>query len=233
MSFDTLHHPPGKSISPLAAYQRAMLSQLQPAMLALALVPVLIFAVLWGWFFWLSWGYWLTGLDKLLGMLPWMGEWFVHAPGEGSGWFATTLTALLIVIIYAMLTLVSALTFVSTFGMPLMLRHVARDYPDVARLRGGTIAGSIRNALVAVAWFLLFSILTLPLWFLPLLGWLVPIFLLGLLNARVLRYDALSEHASAQEMNQLARAPRRTGGCWASAARCSTSCPWPGSFPPR
>jgi hypothetical protein len=208
MSFDTLHNPHGKVISPLAAYQRAMLSQLQPAMLALSLLPVLVFALLWGWFFWATWAYWLTGLDKLLGMLPWVGNWFAHAPGEGSGWFATTLTVVLMVLIYAMLTLVCALTFVSTFGMPFMLRHVARDYPDLARLRGGSIGGSIRNVLGAVAWFTLFSILTLPLWFVPLLGWLVPIFLFGLLNARVLRYDALSEHASVQEMEQMKRAPR-------------------------
>jgi len=208
MTFDTLHNPPGKTISPLTAYQRGMLSQLQPAMLALALLPVLVFAVVWGWVFWMSWSYWLGALDKLLGMLPWVGPWFAHQPGESSGWFAATLTGALIFLIYVLATLVCALTFVSTFGMPFMLRHVARDYPGLARLRGGSFMGSLRNACAAIGWFLLFSIVTLPLWFVPLLGWLVPLILFGLLNARVLRYDALSEHASEEEMARLSRAPR-------------------------
>ena len=208
MSFDTLHNPPGKAISPLTAFQRAILSQLQPAMLALALLPVVVFAVIWGWILWVTWAHWIGALDSLLGVLPWAGEWFAHAPGESSGWFANLLGGTLAILIYVLLVLVSALTFVSTFGMPLMLRHVARDYPELARLQGGSFTGSLKNALWAIFWFSLFSLITLPLWFVPLLGWCVPLILFGLLNARVLRYDALADHASADEMLLLARAPR-------------------------
>lgn len=208
MSFDTLHHPPGKTISPLAAYQRALLSQLQPAMLALAFLPVLVFAVLWGAVFWFTWGWWLGAFDTLLGMLPWVGQWFFHPAEQGGNWFAMLLAGTLGVVIYVLLVLVAALTFVGIFGMPFMLRHVAADYPELERRHGGSIKGSLVNTLWAVFWFVLLSIVTLPLWFVPLLGWFVPLLLFGLLNARVLRYDALSEHASADEMIVLARAPR-------------------------
>lgn len=206
-SFDTLHHPEGRHIGVWTAYQRAMLSQLRPAMLALALLPILAFAVVWGTAFWLGLAWWLTLLERWLAMLPWAGEWFVRAPGEGSGWFATLLGGVLAFLFYVLAVLVSALTFVSVFGMPFMLRHVAADYPQLKRLQGGSVKGSVINGLVAVVLFLVLAALTLPLWFVPVLGWFVPLILLGMLNARVLRYDALSEHASAAEMDALKRAP--------------------------
>lgn len=207
MSFDTLRHPPGKRIGVITAYQRAMLSQLHPAMLALAFLPVAVFAVLWGIAFWAGWAYWIAGFEKGVAWLPWAGSWATPAPGEGPGWFATTIAVILAIVIYAMLVLASALTFVSTFGMPLMLRHVAKDYPGLEMRRGGSFTGSLSNALWAVFWFVVFTVVTLPLWFVPLLGWILPIVLVGLLNARVLRYDALADHASAEEMALLMRAP--------------------------
>jgi len=208
MSFDTLRHPPGKAINPLTAFQRAVLSQLQPAMLALALLPIVAFAVLLGLVFWLGWDAWLRLFDKLLGLLPWAGDWFKPAPGQGSNWFSVLLAGSLGLGVYVLLVLVSALTLVSTLGMPLMLRHVAADYPQVQAMHGGSIKGSVVNTLWAVFWFLVLTLITLPLWLVPVVGWFVPIVMFGLLNARVLRYDALSEHASAEEMVALARAPR-------------------------
>lgn len=207
-SFDTLHHPPDRHIGVWTAYQRAMLSQLRPAMLALALLPILAFAIVWGIAFWFGWAWWLGLLDRWLALIPWAGKWFAHAPEAGSGWFAAFLAGALALLFYVLAVLVSALTFVSVFGMPVMLRHVAAvDYPQLQRLQGGSVTGSISNGLRAVLWFVVLAAVTLPLWFVPVLGWFVPLILLGLLNARVLRYDALSEHASAAEMELLKRAP--------------------------
>jgi hypothetical protein len=185
-----------------------MLSQLRPAMLALALLPVLAFALVWGIAFWFGWAWWLGLLDRWLSLIPWAGKWFAHTPDAGSGWFASLLAGTLGLFFYVLAVLVSALTFVSVFGMPVMLRHVAAvDYPQLGRLRGGSVGGSILNSVWAVLWFLVLAAVTLPLWFVPVLGWLIPPLLLGLLNARVLRYDALSEHASAAEMAALKSVP--------------------------
>ena len=48
------------------------------------------------------------------------------------------------------------------------------------------------------------------LWLLPPLWPLIPVVIMGWLNQRVLRYDALAEHASAEEMQQLFAARRGT-----------------------
>ena len=66
---------------------------------------------------------------------------------------------------------------------------------------------SLTNSLGALFWFVLLALPTLVLWFVPFVGLLIPLFLLGRLNARVLRYDALAEHASDEELRRLAAAP--------------------------
>ncbi len=66
---------------------------------------------------------------------------------------------------------------------------------------------SLTNSLGALFWFVLLALPTLVLWFVPFVGLLIPLLLLGRLNARVLRYDALAEHASAEELRRLAAAP--------------------------
>ncbi|HEX4325579.1 MAG TPA: EI24 domain-containing protein [Burkholderiales bacterium] len=207
-SFDTLHSPPGKRIGVVVAFQRAMLSQLQPAMLALAMLPVVAFGVVWAFAFWFSWAYWLHGFETLLAWLPWVGQWFKTEPGQTGGWFIATVAGIIAFLVYVLLVLTTALTFVSTFGMPLMLRHAAKDYPELERRHGGTFTGSLSNALWGVFWFLILAAVSLPFWFVPIVGWLIPLFLLGMLNARILRYDALADHASVEEMQALSGSPR-------------------------
>ena len=54
----------------------------------------------------------------------------------------------------------------------------------------------------------LLGIVTLPLWLVPPLWPAIPVAILGWVNQKVLRYDALSEHASAEEMRALFAANR-------------------------
>jgi uncharacterized protein involved in cysteine biosynthesis len=64
--------------------------------------------------------------------------------------------------------------------------------------------GSVTNAVIAVSAFALLWLATLPLWlFLGPLAILVPWALSAYLNQRLFRYDALSEHADAQEMRRI------------------------------
>jgi len=51
---------------------------------------------------------------------------------------------------------------------------------------------------------------TLPLWLIPPLWPLIPVLILGWVNQKVLRYDALAEHASADEMRAIFATHRRT-----------------------
>jgi hypothetical protein len=116
--------------------------------------------------------------------------------------FAAVLTVILLV---APAMLVTAMLVSAIFAMPVLVAHVARrDFPDLERLRGGTFVGSIVNALTSVSAFVLLWVLTLPLWlFLGPLAVLVPLALSAYLNQRLFRYDALSEHASQEEMQRI------------------------------
>jgi CysZ protein len=104
----------------------------------------------------------------------------------------------------------TALLITATVAMPVMLEFVARrDYALLERRRGGSVAGSVWNALFATLVYLLVWVVTLPLWFFALPAVVLPVLLNGWLNTRVFRYDALAEHASRDEYAVLAS---RLGG---------------------
>jgi len=86
-----------------------------------------------------------------------------------------------------------------------------RDYPELARENGGGLIGSLWNAVVAVGLFVGLWLVTLPLWLIG-IGVIVPFVAAAYLNQRLFRYDAIAEHASADEMAMLFR--QEQGGWW-------------------
>jgi CysZ protein len=63
--------------------------------------------------------------------------------------------------------------------------------------------GSVWNGIVALVGMLGLFIVSLPLWILPPLWPLIPLAILSWVNQRLLRYDALAEHADLAEMQRL------------------------------
>ncbi|MCC6211605.1 MAG: EI24 domain-containing protein, partial [Burkholderiales bacterium] len=118
---------------------------------------------------------------------------------------------ILVFLMFVPLVWLTALLILSVFGMPVMVEHVAsRRFAQLARRRGGTLAGSIWNGVVAVAGLIGLALLSIPFWLLPPLWPLIPVAIMGWLNQRVLRYDALAEHASGEEMLRIFSARRGT-----------------------
>ena len=100
----------------------------------------------------------------------------------------------------------TATVIIGVVAMPAMVKHVAAaDYPALERRHGGTFAGSVWNAVAALVVFVVLSLLSLPLWFVPLFWPILPVLLFAYLNQRVFRYDAVAEHASGDEMRELFR----------------------------
>jgi CysZ protein len=94
----------------------------------------------------------------------------------------------------------TALLITAFFAMPALIRLVAgRDYPQLKRENGGSIAGNFLNAMLATGIFIAIWVLSLPLWFIG-VGVLAPFIAATYLNQRLFRYDALAEHASSTEM---------------------------------
>ena len=195
-------------MSVFEAYRRAAISQLQPAMLLLAIGPVLLGALFWAGVMWWKWSSLLAALDSLFKAMPVIESVSDRLLLYGVKVIPFIFMVFALAVLFVPLTMVTALSFVSVVGMPLMARHVAaRDYPGVERRHGGSVAGSFANALGAMFWFVLLAVPTFVLWFVPFVGMFIPIILLGRLNARVLCYDALAEYASAEELRQLTATP--------------------------
>ena len=174
---------------------------LHPSMLWLMLWPLLIALGVWGTLavvFWAQLALWLAGLIN-----AWLttGMFALQWDLQGAALIAAKF---LIVILLVPLIQLSALLILSTFGMPAMVEHVAtRGYPGLERRKGGSLAGSLWNGAVALCGMALLFLLSAPFWLFPPLWPMIPVAVLGWVNQRVLRYDALAEHADPAEMRQV------------------------------
>jgi CysZ protein len=190
----------------IGALLKAFGSLLHPKMLWLTVWPMIIALALWVTLAVLYWGEAAKWIDVQLHQWP-AYEWAV------SIWPLTLVAAwfgwLLLLLLFVPMVLITAVLIISIVAMPAIAAHVGqRDYPGLARLRGGTFAGSLWNAVVSLVLFALLLALTLPLWLVPLLWPVLPVVLFGYFNQRVFRYDALAEHASALEIAEIVRRHR-------------------------
>ncbi len=179
---------------------------LHPRMLWLMLWPMLVALGFWGLlalFLWTSLAFrlaqWLQqGLDYAL---AWSHIDFGAA--------ALVAANVLLFLGFVPLVYLTALFILSIFGMQHMVEYVAsRSNPVPERRRGGSMAGSVWNGFVALIGLLFFGALSIPLWFFPPLWPLIPLVILAWVNQRLLRYDAVAEHADAAEMKALFRRNR-------------------------
>jgi CysZ protein len=118
---------------------------------------------------------------------------------------ATVVAAYVVLFLLAVpLVYLTALIILGVFGMQKMVDHVAsRSFPGLERRRSGGLAGSVWNGVAAIGGMLLLFLISLPLWLLPPLWPLIPLAIFAWVNQRLLRYDALAEHADRTEMARL------------------------------
>ena len=183
-----------------SALAGALKTFFQPRMLSLVLWPMLLAALLWAgaaMYFWGSWIDQLTLMMQATPMQQWMEQGFLAIA-------AHYLIGIILVLLLFPAIYVTALLITATVAMPVMVSHVARrDYPELELKKGGSVAGSVVNALVAIAVYCTGWVLSLPLWLLSPFALILPILLMAYLNQRLFRYDALSEHASPKEYRQV------------------------------
>jgi hypothetical protein len=181
---------------------------LHPRMLWLMVWPMLLSLTLWGIAALVLWGrlaFWLA--QRLQQWLEPAAAFIRFDLGDA----ALVAAHVLLFLLFVPLVYVTALFILGIFGMQKMVDHVAgRSFPALERRRGGGTAGSVWNGVVALAGMAGMFVVSLPLWLLPPLWPLIPLVILAWVNQRLLRYDALAEHADAGEMARLFR-ERRTG----------------------
>ncbi len=181
----------------------ALRSVTHPQMLALAAWPMLVAFALWAGPAWLYGDIWAQWLGAALTSTE-AGQWLSQHNLDRLLHYSALMLLLLVL---APLMLVTALLIAAMVEMPFIVGFVAaRQYPALEKRRGGTIAGSMFNALVAVLAFAALWIATLPLWLTGVLAPVLPVVLSAYLTQRLFRYDALSEHASAEEYRAILKA---------------------------
>jgi uncharacterized protein involved in cysteine biosynthesis len=172
-----------------------------PAVLAVLITPALVAIVIWAGIAWWFWDAWLAAIrDGLIAVAQdsWLGQFDIAT-------LAGAAAVIVLLLLLAPVILASAMLLAAVFAMPVLVELVARrDFPQLERRKGGTLLGGLWNALAALVAFLLAWVLTLPLWLIvgP-LAIVLPWLLSAWLNQRLFRYDALSEHASAEEMRTI------------------------------
>jgi len=197
-------------VSILGSLLYAFANLLHPRMLWLMLWPVLVALALWGAlaFFLLGWvvARLAARIDQVLH------DNLTFLALDSTDW---TLVAAKVIVYLAFIPLVymTALVILSIFGMPGMVDHVAkRSYPQLEKRHGGGTLGSVWNGIVALLGMVALALLTIPLWLFPPLWPLIPLLVMAWANQRLLRYDALAEHADPQEMTAIFR--ERRGGLY-------------------
>lgn len=189
----------------LRALRRAAQDLFTPRMLSLVLWPMGIALLLWGGLAWWSGATWKTEIELLLAATPLQGlvEW------AGAEWLLAYASIFILVMLWLPAMYATALLITSVALMPFIVAFVAdRYYPALERRRGGSVAGSVGNGLVAMLLYLPAWIILLPVWLFAPFGFLVSVLLNAWLNQRLFMYDALSEHAAAVELGDL----RHAGG---------------------
>lgn len=194
----------------LSAFGRAVISQLHPKMLVLLAAPLLLTILFWAvtalWLWapitaslhgWLFDGGWLAGVA----------DWFASLGLPGfSGWAVALLAFLTVVPLQFAL----AVVLVAVLVMPIVIHHLGHGpYSDVTRAGSLAVVPGLWNAVSNTVLFVIGYLLTLPLWLIPPLAFLIPWLWWSWLTARLMRFDSLAEHADAGECRRLIAANRR------------------------
>ena len=130
--------------------------------------------------------------------------------GWGAFWLAKVLAALGGWLVILSASYLVAMLLTAVLILPLMLNHLsAVDYPDLARMGRDSLVASTWNSVWAAVLFVFGWLVTLPLWLIPGLGLLLPLFWMAWLNRRTFAYDVLATHATPDEWRQIRREQAR------------------------
>lgn len=186
----------------IAALTAALRDLREPRVIGLALVPPLVAIAVWlalVWTFADDWARWVADVIATTSWLAWLSDWglgavFIWASGIAA--FA----------LLAPVMLVTAVLVTELLAMPVIVPLVGeRHFPRLERRRGGTVAGSVWNAAATIVLFAALWLVTLPLWLTGIGALVLPALLSALFNERMFRYDALAEHAGAEEYRAVVR----------------------------
>ncbi len=193
----------------LDSFWRALAYCLMPRVMLLSLLPLAMLLVLslsWGYFYWSPTQEWvrdmLASWQVLQGMMDWLQD-------NGAGELQSVVVPLVVIFAITPILVVVSLLAVSLMMTPALVDLVVqRRFAHLALKHGGTTVTSLVWTIGSTLAALVAMVITLPLWAVPPLMFIVPPLIWGWLSYRVMVYDALVVHASREERIEIGRQHR-------------------------
>ena len=186
------------------SFWRAAVYCLHPRVIALSFLPLIIMTVA---SLGLGYLYWNDAVDMLRTQLDSyqlvssMSQWL---EGLGLGNLRQVLAPALLLFLAIPVIVITSLLFVAVLMTPAMVSLVGeRRFATLERRQGGSLAASLVWSLASTLLACIALVLSFPLWLVPPLVLVLPPLIWGWLTYRVMAYDALAEHASADERRHI------------------------------
>ncbi|MEO7160756.1 MAG: EI24 domain-containing protein, partial [Polaromonas sp.] len=190
-------------------FWRAVMYCLHPRVIVLSILPVIIMGALsltLGYFYWESALMVVRSNLESYELVNAMVHWL---EGVGLSSLHLVLAPALLLFLAIPVIVIVTLLFVAIFMTPSMVTLVAsRRFPQLERKKGGSLLAGIVWSLGSTVLAAIALVVTIPLWLVPPLILILPPLIWGWLTYRVMSYDALAEHASREEREQIFRENR-------------------------
>ena len=188
----------------LDSFWRAAMYCLHPRVIALSILPLVIMAALslgLGYFFWDDT---LAAIRSNLESYELVSRMVRWLESLGLSSLRLVLAPALLLALAIPVIVIASLLFVAVFMTPAMVSLVAeRRFPSLERKKGGSMWTSIFWSLGSTVVAAIALLISIPLWLIPPLILILPPLIWGWLTYRVMSYDALVDHASADERKQI------------------------------
>ena len=188
----------------LDSFWRAIAYCFYPRVIVLSLLPLaLVIALSLG----LGYFFWDAALDQVriwidaFSYINMVWQWLENM---GAGKFKAVLAPLLVVIGATPVIVVMSMLAVALLMTPAVVNLVARNRFSALETRhGGSLAASLVWSLFSTLLAGFALLISLPLWLIPPLVLILPPLIWGWLTYRVMAFDALAQHATAEERKAL------------------------------
>ena len=128
---------------------------------------------------------------------------------RGLGDVTRVVAPLMVILVVAPVLVVVSLLLVAVLMTPALVSLVAeRRFPNLERKKGGSFIVSVAWSLGSTVLALVALVVSVPLWLVPPLVLILPPLIWGWLTYRVMTFDALAEHASKEERQEIFRRHR-------------------------
>ena len=188
----------------LDSFWRAAAYCLRPRVIALSFLPLVLMVALslgLGYYYWDSTLDWVRSALEASSLINNVWAWLQSV---GAGGLKMVLAPLIVIFAITPLIVVLSLLLVAILMTPALTLLVAeRRFAQLERKRGGSLLSSLLWSLGSTLLALIAMVVSIPLWLVPPLILVLPPLIWGWLTYRVMAFDALAEHASAEERREI------------------------------